>query len=105
MEVSQSIPFAPAPAPSLSAIGAAGKGDDKSGVIARDFEAVFLGQMAQMMLESVEVDQTFGGGHGEEMFRGILAEKLGREFAARGGIGLSDAVRAQIIKLQEGTQP
>lgn len=78
------------------------KGGARNDATARDFEAVFLGQMTQIMLDSVEVDTSFGGGHGEEMFRGILAEKLGREFAVHGGIGLSDVVRAQIIKLQEG---
>ena len=102
MELARSQP----PLPSLASPTVAGtENAKKNDAIAQDFEAVFLGQMTQMMLESVEVDQTFGGGHGEEMFRGILAEKLGREFAARGGIGLSDAVRAQIIKLQEGIQP
>nr|WP_145206631.1 rod-binding protein [Sphingobium sp. B2] len=103
MDIMQSLPITPASAPSAAATRTRAAAGPEA--IARDFEAVFLGQMAQMMLESVEVDQTFGGGHGEEMFRGILAEKLGREFAARGGIGLSDAVRAQIIRLQEGTQP
>jgi flagellar protein FlgJ len=103
MDMTNALPTMPAPA--LPAPTIAMNGGKKVDAIAQDFEAVFLGQMAQMMLESVEVDQTFGGGHGEEMFRGILAEKLGREFAARGGIGLSDAVRAQIIRLQEGAQP
>ena len=103
MDMTNALPKMPAPA--LPAPKIAMSGGKKVDAIAQDFEAVFLGQMAQMMLESVEVDQTFGGGHGEEMFRGILAEKLGREFAARGGIGLSDALRAQIIRLQEGAQP
>lgn len=103
MDIMQSLPITPASAPAAAPTRTRAAAGTEA--IARDFEAVFLGQMAQMMLESVEVDQTFGGGHGEEMFRGILAEKLGKEFAARGGIGLSDAVRAQIIRLQEGTQP
>ena len=44
----------------------------------------------------------FHGGAGEEMFRGILSEKLGTEMAKRGGIGLAPAVLDQIIKLQQG---
>lgn len=69
---------------------------------AEKFEAVFLGQMTQLMMESVETGDQFSGGHGEEMFRGVLAEKLGTAMAAKGGIGLAPAVMAQIIKLQGG---
>lgn len=70
---------------------------------AETFEAVFLGQMTQLMMESVEVGDTVSGGHGEEMFRGVLAEKLGTAMAHRGGIGLAPAVMAQIITMQEGS--
>ncbi|KQS46938.1 MULTISPECIES: rod-binding protein [unclassified Sphingomonas] len=80
---------------------AAAKGTEAK--TAKSFEAVFLGQMTQMMMETVETDGPFGGGHGEEMFRGVLAEKLGTAIAAKGGIGLAPAVMAQIIKLQGGT--
>lgn len=67
---------------------------------AREFEAVFLGQMAKLMLETVEIGDEFSGGHGEEMFRGVLAERLGDEMARRGGIGLAPAVLDQIIRMQ-----
>lgn len=69
---------------------------------AQQFEAVFLGQMTKLMMESVPTDGPFSGGHGEEMFRGVLAEKLGDEMAKRGGIGLAPAVMDQIIRLQGG---
>lgn len=68
---------------------------------ATQFEAVFLGQMMQLMLGSVEPGE-FSGSHGEAMFRGVLAEKLGTEVAKRGGIGLAPAVLEQIVKMQEG---
>ncbi|NWO67878.1 flagellar biosynthesis protein FlgJ, partial [Escherichia coli] len=59
----------------------------------------------QLMLESVQQgDGEFSGGHGEEMFRGIMAEKLGNAMAAKGGIGLAPAVLDQIIKLQQGNK-
>lgn len=67
---------------------------------AEKFEAVFLGQMTQLMMESVEMGDQFSGGHGEAMFRGVLAEKLGTEMAKTGGIGLAPSVLAQIIKMQ-----
>jgi len=70
---------------------------------AKAFEAVFLGQMTQMMMSTVQTDATFGGGHGEEMFRGVMAEKLGLAITDAGGIGLSKHVLAEIIRLQGGS--
>ena len=79
--------------------------DAKNRETAKNFEAVFLGQMTQLMLESVQQgDGEFSGGHGEEMVRGILAEKLGNAIANRGGIGLAPVVLDQIIKLQQGNK-
>jgi flagellar protein FlgJ len=69
---------------------------------AQAFEAVFLGQMTQMMMTSGQGAAEYAGGHGEEMFRSVLAEKIGTEMARSGGIGLAPAVMAQIIKLQGG---
>jgi len=70
--------------------------------VARDFEAVFIGQMTKIMMETVPTDGPFGGGHGEAMFRGMMAEKLGDAVARRGGIGLAPAVLAQMIRMQGG---
>lgn len=90
------LPGAPAPAPAKPV----SKQDAKNQQTAQDFEAVFLGQMTQLMMQSVQQDGDFNGGTGEEMFRGILGEKLGIEMAKRGGIGLAPAVLDQIIQLQ-----
>ena len=68
---------------------------------AKEFEAVFLGQMTKLMLESVDTGE-FSGGAGEDIFRGILAEKLGGVMTAQGGIGLAPSVMDQILKLQGG---
>lgn len=76
---------------------------DKMRATAQEFEATFLSQFAKLMLESVEIDQDFGGGHGEEMFRGVLSEKLGGQMAARGGIGLAPSILHQMIRMQGGT--
>ena len=68
---------------------------------AQDFEAVFLGQVFKTMLEAGAPQGDFTGGQGEEMFRGVLAEKLGVEMAKKGGIGLAPAVLDQMMKMQE----
>ncbi|WP_084446081.1 rod-binding protein [Sphingomonas sp. TDK1] len=96
----------PLPASAAAAAGAPAKPvpkvDPKNAKTARDFESVFLGQMTQLMLQSVQQDDQFSGGNGEEIFRGMLAEKLGTEMSRRGGIGLAPAVLDQILKLQQG---
>lgn len=72
----------------------------KAQATAREFEGVFLGQMARLMMDSVEQGE-FSGGHGEDMFRGIMAEDLGREMARGRGIGLSNMVMTEMVRLQQ----
>ncbi|MBB3032483.1 rod-binding protein [Alteriqipengyuania lutimaris] len=97
-----------APLPSPTALPSA---PDPSGAsrtdiakTAEEFEAVFLGEMSKLMLESVDLGDEFSGGHAEQIFRGILAEKLGGEIARTGGVGLAPAVMEQMIRMQEGSQ-
>lgn len=71
---------------------------------AKDFEAVFLTEMLKPMFEGIEVDDRFGGGKGEEVFRGFMLEEYGKEFARRGGIGLADHIKEAMLKMQEGPQ-
>lgn len=75
--------------------------DQKARAAARDFEAVFIGQMTKLMLESGGEPGAFSGGHGEALFRGVLAEQLGNAIARGGGIGIADSVLAEIVKLQQ----
>ena len=67
---------------------------------AQAFEAVLIGQMTQLMMATTGEAGEFSGGHGEEMFRGILAERIGTEIARSGGLGLAPAIMQQIIELQ-----
>lgn len=69
---------------------------------ARAFESVFAGQMTKIMMETVPTDGSFSGGHGEEIFRGVLAERMGDAIAAHGGLGLAPSVLGQIIQMQGG---
>ena len=71
-----------------------------AGETARAFEAVLIGQMTQLMMATTGDAGAFAGGHGEDMFRGILAERIGTEIARRGGLGLAPAIMQQIIELQ-----
>lgn len=68
---------------------------------AQDFEAMFLTEMLKPMFEGIEVDPVFGGGKGEEVFRGFMLQEYGKMVAASGGIGLAEHVKAEMIRLQE----
>lgn len=69
----------------------------------KDFEANFLSEMMKPMFEGIAVDQTFGGGKGEEVFRDFLVQEYAKKMADRGGIGIATAVRDQMIKTQEAS--
>jgi Rod binding domain-containing protein len=90
------------PDPLNSTAPAIPRADNAAAKVARDFEAVFAGQVAKIMMESVEMDGDFTGGAGEEMFRGILAEQIGGRIAQGRGLGIASAVEAQIIRMQGG---
>ena len=68
---------------------------------AQDFEAVYISEMLKPMFETVEVDDIFGGGKGEEVFRGMLVQEMGKSIAKQGGFGLADHVKAELLKIQE----
>ncbi len=72
--------------------------------LAEDFEAVFISQMMAPMFKGLETDELFGGGPGEDIFRSVLIEEYGKSIARAGGIGLSDAIQRNILKLQEVRQ-
>ena len=67
---------------------------------AQDFEASFLSIMLQEMFDEVEVSAPFGGGQGEQMFKSFLSDAMAKQMAKAGGIGLSDTVAKEMLKLQ-----
>ena len=69
--------------------------------VAQDFEAFFVSMMMESMMSGVKTDGPFGGGHGEKVFRSILVQEYGKEAARRSEFGIADAVREQLLKMQE----
>ncbi|HUL08921.1 MAG TPA: rod-binding protein [Candidatus Acidoferrum sp.] len=65
-----------------------------------DFESVFLGQMVSQMYTGLDAQGPFGGGFAEQTYRSLLYQELGRQMAASGGVGIADAVYAEMLKLQ-----
>ena len=68
---------------------------------AKEFEAVFMTEMIKPMFEGLKVNSRFGGGKGEEIFRGFMIQEYGKLISERGEIGIADAVKAEMIRLQE----
>lgn len=87
----------------ISALKAAGRGRDieKINAAAEDFEAQFTTSMLQPMFEDIPVDPVFGGGKGEEMFRGLILGEYGKLMARTGQLGVADMVRHQMLQIQE----
>lgn len=71
---------------------------------AREFEAVFLGEMLRPVFERLETDGPFGGGSGERMYRSLLVQEYGRAIARTGTVGVAEAVEREMLKLQEVEQ-
>lgn len=78
--------------------------NDVAARTAREFEGVFAGQVAKIMMETAEVKGDFTGGAGESMFRGIMAEQIGNQIAQGRGLGIAASVEAQIRLLQGGAK-
>jgi len=90
-------------APSISAGGkkSAPMSNAKIDAVAEDFEAFFVSMMTESMMSGIKTDGPFGGGQGEKVFRSILVQEYGKEAASQGNFGIADAVRQQLLKMQE----
>ena len=72
---------------------------------ATDFEGVFLNSLMKEMFSSVKTDdQNFGGGFGEETWRGMQAEQMADAVAQQGGVGIADQLMPTLLGLQEAAQ-
>lgn len=67
---------------------------------AQDFEAVFMAEMLKPMFEGIDVEEPFGGGKGEEIFRGMMLDEFGKEIARRDVTGIQTQVMNKLIEMQ-----
>jgi flagellar protein FlgJ len=73
---------------------------------AEELEGVFLNTLMKEMFASIESDaDAFGGGFAEETWRGMQAEQFAAALAEAGGVGLADAIVANLLTVQEAAQP
>ncbi|MDR3423922.1 MAG: rod-binding protein [Alphaproteobacteria bacterium] len=88
------------PLSALPRLGASGNVDKA----AQDFEAMFATQLLQPMFETVPVNDTFGGGHGEEVMRSFLLQEYGKMIAKTGKLGIASKVKAEMLRAQENAR-
>ena len=70
---------------------------------AREFEAMFIAEMMKPMFAGVETNGPFGGGKGEEIFRGVRLQEYGKQMSQTGQLGIADHVKQEMIRIQEAT--
>jgi Rod binding domain-containing protein len=68
---------------------------------AQDFEASFLSEMYKPMFEGLSTDGPFGGGEAEGTWRSFLIDAMAKQTVKAGGVGLSNVVMSEMIKMQE----
>ena len=69
--------------------------------VAKDFEAMFVTEMMKPMFEQIKPDERFGGGKGEEIFSGMMLQEYGKMMAETGQLGIAEAVKQELIRMQE----
>lgn len=91
------MPNHPVPAaPTVATVGPA-RPADRLAEAAVEFEAVFLSQMLRGMSGGLGSDGPFG----KEPFGSLLVDEYARLIARSGGIGIADATRRELLRLQE----
>jgi len=65
------------------------------------FESVYLNEMFSHMFQSVDQNNPFGGGHGEEMFKSMMVEQYGQLVANSGQTKISTSIEKEMLKMQE----
>lgn len=99
----ETIALPPAPKaapPSAETLAAA----PRTKAAVEQFEAMLIGELASLMIGTVPADTMFGGGHAEDIYKGMMAEHLGNAVAKRGGLGLAPALMEEVIRMQ-GERP
>lgn len=68
---------------------------------AKDFEALFVGQMLEHMFGDSQGDEAFGDKETNEVYKGLMVQEYGKQIAKAGGIGIASYVKTELLKLQE----
>jgi peptidoglycan hydrolase FlgJ len=85
-------------------ISAKATGSANINAAAQDFEAMFATQLLQPMFNTIRVNETFGGGAGEEVMRSFMLQEYGKVIAKTGVLGIAPQVRTEMLRIQESAR-
>ena len=68
---------------------------------AKEFEAMFVGQMLNLLFEGVSADPLFGEQASDDIYRSMLLDQYGKKMAESHSLGIADQVQSELLKLQE----
>lgn len=75
---------------------------DKIDKTAEEFEAVFISNMLEQMFAGIELEEPFGGGQSEDIYRSMLISKYAENMSAGDGIGIASQLKDSMYKMQLG---
>lgn len=99
-------PLALLPAAATAGVppAAAGAVSPRIKAVSQQFEQVFLSNVLSEMFAGVQGDGPLGtAGPGAGIWRSMLTDQFAKGIAAEGGIGLSDQVARELVRLQESS--
>lgn len=68
--------------------------------VAKQFERMFISEMLAPMFQGIQTDGLTGGGNAEATFRPMLIDQYADAISRGGGIGISDSVLKEILRMQ-----
>lgn len=68
---------------------------------AKSFEAMFIGQMLNLLFENVTADPLFGDKTASNIYRSMLLDQYGDKMAEGHSLGVADQIQSALLKLQE----
>lgn len=71
---------------------------------AKELEGQFISTMIEPLFSKNSESGLFGGGEGNDIFRGMMISEYGQIISQSGGIGLADDIARQMLALQEVNQ-
>lgn len=95
MEISSMTPKALASKPAADANA------EQVAESAKDFEAMFMGQMVDEMLSTIDIG-SFGGGHAEETWRSFLSNAIGQSIADQSSTGIARHIASAMERYGTG---
>jgi Rod binding domain-containing protein len=88
--------------PPSGAAGAAQPDTQKLRRAAQDFTAVALNELLKPMFDTADTAAgPFGGGAAEAAFKPMMVSEIAKQIAGSGGLGLTEPVFQQMLRLQE----